>query len=55
MLFGTDKNMNLFYYRLINRRAKRCNGFINDRGYRHIKNRNDQTGYSYAFWYIKEK
>jgi len=42
-----------FYKRLISHRAKYNGGFINDRGYRHIKNRDDNIGSTYAFWLIR--
>lgn len=50
----TDK----FYRALIRRRVKRQmwfgGGFINDRGFRHIKNYDDLSGVTYAFWLIRQ-
>ena len=43
-----------FYKELVKMRAKREDAFINDRGFRHIKSREDQSGFTYAFWLIKE-
>ena len=47
-----------FYRALIRRRAKRQmwsgGGFINDRGFRHIKNHDDLSGVTYAFWLIRQ-
>ncbi len=40
-----------FYRNLLMTMARRpSTGFINDGGPRHIKNRDDKTGVSYAFW-----
>ena len=39
-----------FFRSLVNMRARRSGGFINDRGFRHICNRGDKTGVTYAFW-----
>ena len=45
-----------FYRRLVRMRARRemmlGGEFINDRGFRHIKNRDDFSGVTYAFWLI---
>ena len=47
-----------FYRRLVRRRARReimlGDGLINDRGFRHIKNLNDLSGVTYAFWLIRK-
>lgn len=47
-----------FYRQLVRLRAKReimLEGeFINDRGFRHIKNKDDFSGFTYAFWLIRE-
>ena len=45
---------NAFYKRLVSMRAKREGTFINDRGRRHVKNRHDKVGVTYAFWLEKE-
>ncbi len=42
-----------FYKCLVNKRAKREASFINDRGFRHIKNREDLSGSTFTFWMIK--
>ena len=60
IVFIVDKgkemiDTNYYYNYLIQLRASRTRSFINDRGFRHINNRNDKTGVTYAFWYIKEK
>ena len=39
-----------FFRRLVNTRARRSGGFINDRGPRHVKNRYDRIGITFAFW-----
>ena len=44
-----------FYKKLVCMRAKREGGLINDRGFRHIKNKRDISGFSYAFWLITVK
>ena len=43
-----------FYKKLVSLRAERHGGFINDGGFRHIKNESDMSGFSYAFWLIKK-
>lgn len=44
-----------YYYRYLTiMRARRTRSFINDRGFRHIKNNNDKTGVTYAFWLITD-
>lgn len=47
-----------FYRCLVRKRARRQimlgGGFINDRGFRHIKNLNDFSGVTYAFWLIRK-
>lgn len=47
-------NQDAFYNRLVAMRAKREGTFINDRGRRHVKNRYDSIGVTYAFWLEKE-
>ena len=44
-----------FYKRLVRRRARREGCFINGRGFRHIKNLNDLSGVTYAFWLIRKQ
>ena len=44
-----------FYNELVNLRANRHGGFINDRGFRHIKNYDDLSGFTYAFWLIRKR
>ena len=44
-----------FYNELVTLRANRHDGFINDRGFRHIKNEDDLSGFTYAFWLIRKK
>ncbi len=43
-----------FYKALSSLRAKNNGGFINDEGFRHIKNEGDISGFSYAFWLVKK-
>ena len=47
-----------FYRQLVKRRAQRQimlgGGFINDKGFRHIKNLDDFSGVTYAFWLIRK-
>ena len=45
-----ENRQSKFYKHLIALRAQRESTFINARGYKHTKNRNDKTGVSYAFW-----
>ena len=53
-----DVRQSRFYKALVARRAKRtiCSGggFINDRGFQHIKNHDDLSGVTYAFWLIRK-
>ena len=39
-----------YYRQLVALRAEHQDSFINDRGNRHINNRNDKTGVTYGFW-----
>lgn len=60
IVFIVDKgetmiDVNYYYRYLTLMRARRTRSFINDRGFRHINNRKDKTGVTYAFWYVKEK
>ena len=54
-----DVRQSRFYRALVARRAKRAiwygGGFINDRGFRHIKNHDDLSGVTYAFWLIRKE
>lgn len=54
-----DVTQSRFYRALVTKRARRANwyggSFINDRGFRHIKNHDDLSGVTYAFWLIREK
>ena len=47
-----------FYRKLVRKRARRQimlgGGLINDRGFRHIKNLDDFSGVTYAFWLIRK-
>ena len=44
-----------FYWLLVCKRAGRLpRSFINDRGFRHINNKQDKIGWTYAFWLLKE-
>ena len=52
---GHDVAQSKSYQALVTMRVKRHDGFINDRGFRHIKNREDYSGFTYAFWLIREK
>lgn len=45
-----DVTQSEYYKALMSMRTNRKDTFINDRGSRHIKNRNDKTGVTYAFW-----
>lgn len=49
-----DDHMSSFIH-LIRKRAKQVRSFINDKGFRHINNRDDKTGVTYAFWMIPVK
>ena len=51
-----QRNNKVFYYNyLVQTRASREGSFITDRGFRHINNRGDRTGVTYAFWLKKDR
>lgn len=50
-----DITQSEYYKQLVAMRSKRQATFINDRGPRHVKNRRDKIGVSYAFWLKREK